>query len=113
MVTHLVQNAIDASAPEAPVRLTLAQTATEVRIEVADSGHGMSTAFIRDELFKPFRSTKSGGFGIGAFEAREIARAHGGRLDVDSRPGEGSRFTVTLPRVQTVGDPARQKVART
>jgi putative PEP-CTERM system histidine kinase len=113
MVTHLVQNAIDASAPEAPVRLILKQRASDVRIEVADSGHGMSAAFIRDELFKPFRSTKNGGFGIGAFEAREIARAHGGRLDVDSRPGEGTRFTVTLPRARKTDTRARQKVART
>ena len=113
MVTHLVQNAIDASAPEAPVRLILKQRASDVRIEVADGGHGMSAAFIRDELFKPFRSTKNGGFGIGAFEAREIARAHGGRLDVDSRPGEGTRFTVTLPRARKTDTRARQKVART
>lgn len=113
MVTHLVQNAIDASAPEAPVRLTLTEGPGDVRIEISDSGHGMSAAFIRDELFKPFRSTKNGGFGIGAFEAREIARAHGGRLDVDSRPGEGSRFTVTLPRSRKTDATAHQKVART
>ncbi len=98
MLTHLVQNAIDASAPDAPVRLVLSETGPEVRITVADSGHGMSAGFIRDELFRPFRSTKDGGFGIGAYEAREIARQHGGRLDVESRPGEGTCFTVTLPR---------------
>lgn len=113
MVTHLVQNAIDASAPDAPVRMTLAVRSSDVRIEIADSGHGMSSAFIRDELFKPFRSTKNGGFGIGAFEAREIARAHGGRLDVESRPGEGSRFTITLPRTRKTDTRAQQKVART
>lgn len=113
MVTHLVQNAVDASAPDAPVRLSLSERDADVRIEVTDSGHGMSAAFIRDELFKPFRSTKSGGFGIGAFEAREIARAHGGRLEVESRPGEGSRFAVTLPRTQKADDKAHSKVLRT
>jgi putative PEP-CTERM system histidine kinase len=97
MITHLVQNAVDASAPDAPIRLSLTRRGGEARLSIADSGHGMSAGFIRDELFKPFRSTKDGGFGIGAFEAREIVRAHGGRLDVESRPGEGSRFTVTLP----------------
>jgi putative PEP-CTERM system histidine kinase len=110
MLTHLVQNAIDASAPEAPVRLSLEERAADVRITIADNGHGMSPAFVRDELFKPFRSTKDGGFGIGAFEAREIARAHGGRLDVESRPGEGTRFTVILPRKPATA--ARQKVLR-
>ncbi len=97
LFTHLVQNAIDASAPDAPIRLAIARTGPEVEVSVADSGHGMSAAFIRDELFRPFRSTKEGGFGIGAYEAREIARTHGGRLEVESRPGEGSCFTVTLP----------------
>jgi len=87
MLTHLVQNAVDASAPDAPIRLTLAKSGTSVRLVVADHGHGMSKSFIKDELFKPFRSTKDGGYGIGAYEAREIVRAHGGRMQVDSRPG--------------------------
>jgi putative PEP-CTERM system histidine kinase len=97
MLTHLVQNAIDASAPDAPVQVALARGQRDVRISVIDNGHGMSASFVRDELFRPFRSSKSGGFGIGAYEAREIARAHGGRIDVASRPGEGSRFTIVLP----------------
>lgn len=97
MVTHLLQNAIDASAPDAPIQLSLKATPRIVRIEIADRGHGMSPAFIRDELFKPFRSTKTGGFGIGAYEAREIARTLGGRIEVMSRPDEGTRFTVVLP----------------
>ena len=98
MLTHLVQNAIDASAPGAPIHLSMQDRGHDVLISIADNGHGMSAGFIRDELFKPFRSTKDGGFGIGAFEAREIVRAHGGRLDVESAPGEGSRFLITLPR---------------
>ena len=43
----------------------------------------MSPEFVRDGLFKPFVSSKAGGFGIGAFEAREMVRAMGGRLDVE------------------------------
>lgn len=97
MLTHLVQNAIEASAPDAPVSLSLTAAGGEARIRLADRGHGMSATFVRDELFRPFRSTKTGGFGIGAFEAREIVRAHGGRLEVESRPGEGSCFTIVLP----------------
>jgi signal transduction histidine kinase len=71
----------------------------EVSVRIMDQGQGMSARFIRQELFQPFRSTKAGGFGIGAYEAREIARAHGGRLEVSSREGEGSTFVVTLPLV--------------
>ena len=57
----------------------------------------MSADFIRDELFAPFKSTKSGGFGIGAFEAREMTRDMGGKLLVESEPGVGSCFTIELP----------------
>jgi signal transduction histidine kinase len=71
-------------------------------ITLTDRGHGMSARFIRQDLFQPFHSTKPDGFGIGAFEAREIARAHGGRLDVASREGEGTSFTITLPLARSV-----------
>lgn len=110
MLTHLVQNAVDASSPDAPIRLALDRTGEHVRIQVSDAGHGMSRSFIRDELFKPFRSTKDGGFGIGAFEAREIVRAHGGRMEVDSRPGEGSSFTIFLPARPESGEAVRYRV---
>jgi signal transduction histidine kinase len=48
-------------------------------------------------LFRPFASSKPAGFGIGAYEARQLAEEMGGRLDVTSREGEGSRFRLTLP----------------
>ncbi|MEH6722150.1 MAG: ATP-binding protein, partial [Qipengyuania sp.] len=57
----------------------------------------MSPQFLRNGLFKPFVSSKPGGFGIGAFEARELIRSMGGRLDVESREGLGTRFTISLP----------------
>lgn len=98
---HLVQNAIDASAEDAPIRLAITARGDDVLISVEDRGCGMSQRFVRQELFQPFRSTKAGGFGIGAYEAREIARAHGGRLEVASREGEGTVFTVTLPMAAT------------
>lgn len=107
MFAHLLQNAMDASPPGAPIRIDMAVAGADLVITLADRGHGMSARFIRQELFQPFHSTKAGGFGIGAYEAREIARAHGGRLDVASREGEGTSFTITLP----LADPARQGMA--
>jgi putative PEP-CTERM system histidine kinase len=89
---HLIQNAIEASAPGEPVGVVVGRAT----IEVIDSGPGMSASFIRDRLFRPFTSTKSGGFGIGAFEARQVIQAMGGKLDVVSREGEGTRFTIVL-----------------
>jgi putative PEP-CTERM system histidine kinase len=94
---HLVQNAIDASAPDAPIRIGVDVAGPDMVVTISDNGKGMSPRFIRQELFQPFRSTKPGGFGIGAYEAREIARSHGGRLDVASHEGSGTVFTVTLP----------------
>ena len=97
VLVHLVQNAVDASPAGAPVFLRVACAGLGAVIEVLDSGSGMSPEFIRARLFKPFDSTKSGGFGIGAYEARELIRAMRGRLDVESCEGLGSRFTIHLP----------------
>ena len=96
-LVHLVQNAIEASADGMPVFLDLRAEDAHAVIEIVDSGGGMSPEFIRTRLFKPFHSSKPGGFGIGAFEARELVRAMGGRVDVESREGLGTRFRVILP----------------
>jgi signal transduction histidine kinase len=52
---------------------------------------------VSSQLFKPFESTKEGGFGIGAYEARALAISMGGQLRVDSRVGKGTTFTLLLP----------------
>ncbi|HEX8444429.1 MAG TPA: XrtA/PEP-CTERM system histidine kinase PrsK [Allosphingosinicella sp.] len=96
-VAHVVQNAIDASRPGESVRILCGSQGAEVSIEVIDSGAGMSAEFMRTRLFQPFASTKDNGFGIGAFEARSLVAAMGGRIEVESREGEGSRFTIVLP----------------
>ncbi len=99
VLLHLVQNAIDASAPGMTVFLQTRVDGAHGTIEVIDTGCGMSADFVRNRLFKPFVSTKAGGFGIGAMEARELVAAMHGRLEVESREGLGSRFTVRLPLV--------------
>jgi putative PEP-CTERM system histidine kinase len=96
-LVHLIQNAVEASGQTRPVLLQAKREGNEVMIEITDSGPGMTAEFVRSRLFKPFHSSKAGGFGIGAFEAREIVRGMGGRLDVESHEGLGSRFTVRLP----------------
>jgi len=94
---HLIQNAIDASTEDQPITINAHRRDLSVAIEVCDQGTGMSNEFIRSQLFKPFVSSKQGGFGIGAYEARELARAMKGRLEVESVEGVGSRFTLILP----------------
>ena len=116
VVVHLVQNAIDASPPGSPVFLSLVAEGLHARIDVLDSGSGMSADFVRSKLFKPFVSSKPGGFGIGAYEARELVRAMKGRLEVESREGLGSRFVIRLPLAAATdifqsSERASQKVA--
>jgi putative PEP-CTERM system histidine kinase len=96
-ISHLVQNAIDASEPDAPVVLRAFESGGDVAIEVIDRGAGMTAEFVRTRLFQPFASTKEQGFGVGAFEAKSLIAAMGGRLEVETRLGDGTRFTLFLP----------------
>jgi putative PEP-CTERM system histidine kinase len=101
LLGHLVQNAIDASPPTEPVTIAASATEATVALTVIDHGSGMSPAFVRDQLFKPFVSTKRGGFGIGAFEAKQLAEAMGGSVLVESHEGVGTTFRVILPAADT------------
>jgi putative PEP-CTERM system histidine kinase len=105
VLSHLVQNALDATEDGLCVVVNTRVEGDQGVIEVIDSGSGMSADFVRNRLFKPFVSTKPGGFGIGAFEARELVHAMHGRLDVESREGLGSRFTVRLPLAPAPAEP--------
>ncbi|MBB5699593.1 XrtA/PEP-CTERM system histidine kinase PrsK [Sphingomonas yantingensis] len=102
VLRHLIQNAIEASPPGEPVGVAVRIEGPRVVAEVIDRGCGMSAAFMRDRLFKPFVSTKPAGFGIGTYEARAIAAAMGGAIEVSSREGEGSRFRLILPSVSSM-----------
>jgi len=94
---HLIQNAIEASPDGVAVEVRLRHDRGDAVIEVVDHGPGMGEAFVREALFRPFKSTKDGGFGIGVYESREYMREMGGRLEVDSAPGRGTTMRVTLP----------------
>ena len=109
-LAHILQNAIDASRSGEPVRICFGHRSREVAIEVIDSGAGMSADFIRTRLFQPFASTKDGGFGIGAFEARTLVEAMGGRIEVESVEGEGSRFTILLPAGEAAAAPSLERM---
>jgi putative PEP-CTERM system histidine kinase len=107
-VGHIIQNAVEASSPDAPITVRVASEGDEVRVSVIDHGTGMDGDFVRNRLFQPFASTKPDGFGIGSFEARSLISAMGGRLVVDSTPGVGSEFSIFLPAADEAAQPQRK-----
>jgi hypothetical protein len=68
-----------------------------IRIKVSDTGAGMSRDFIRNQLFKPFQTTKKKGLGIGLYQCKEIVELHKGRILVESEEEKGTSFTIELP----------------
>ena len=96
---HVIQNAVDATVEAnkpVPVEVDVIEHGDRAEIIIADQGQGMEADFVKTQLFKPFRTTKSGGYGIGAYESREIVRECGGRFDVYSTPGSGTRVVINL-----------------
>ena len=108
-IGHLIQNAVEACSPANPIAVRAAANDGTIAISIADKGVGMDPDFVRNQLFQPFSSSKPGGFGIGAFEARSLVVAMGGRLGVDSRPGKGTTFTILLPAAEPVLEPTRKR----
>jgi len=106
VVMNLLSNAIRATPANGRVRLELAASEPSadgapcrgVRLVVADTGSGIPDA-IRAHIFEPFFTghAEAGGTGLGLSIVKSIVDAHGGRIDVDSRVGEGSTFAVFFP----------------
>jgi putative PEP-CTERM system histidine kinase len=97
VVTNLVLNARDAVGPGGSIRVRTEHAGGSVVLTFTDNGCGMSAAFLKDSLFRPFQSTKKKGLGIGLFQSRMIVEAHGGSIRVESETGKGSTFRVSLP----------------
>jgi putative PEP-CTERM system histidine kinase len=99
---HLMNNASEAatkegSQPGTCIVVSSQRIVDKISIEISDNGPGMDEEFVRNELFRPFRSTKSSGLGIGAYQARELLRTSGGDLEVISGRGAGTTMRITLP----------------
>ncbi len=97
VVTHLLDNAIEAGGAAQTVRLPVRHEAGRLLVDIVDTGPGMTPEFVRDQLFRPFRTSKREGSGIGAYQARALLRAAAGDLLVLSRPGQGTTMRLLLP----------------
>ncbi len=104
IVGHVVQNAFDATDAAGRVWLKLARMSSWARVEVGDTGHGMSPEFIRDRLFKPFQTTKQAGMGIGAYESFQYVQELGGKIEVNSVVNQGTTVTILLPFLEIKGE---------
>lgn len=101
VLTNLVSNALKYSPAASPIEVAVERIGDEVVFRVADHGIGISEAE-RQHVFEPFHRVgaskdKVAGVGLGLFVVRRIVEAHGGTIDVESTPGEGSTFSVRLP----------------
>ena len=99
VLANLVANAGDAMAAGGRLSVTTRADGDAVEVVVEDTGAGITEKDL-PHIFEAFYTTKPGvtGIGLGLFVSEGIIRGHRGRIDVESTPGQGSRFTVRLPR---------------
>lgn len=97
-LVNLVKNAMQAMTKGGTLTLTTGATAENVWIAIGDTGSGISPEQL-NRIFQPFQTTKERGSGLGLMVVQRIVRDHGGRIDFESRVGEGTTFTLWLPRV--------------
>lgn len=94
-VWNLCLNAVQAMPEGGEMRVKMAVVAGRLLLSVSDTGEGIARADLA-HIFEPFFSTKSDGTGLGLALVHRIVQDHGGEIDVRSRPGRGSTFTITL-----------------
>ncbi|HUP31535.1 MAG TPA: ATP-binding protein [Gaiellaceae bacterium] len=107
IAANLLSNALRYTEPDGRVRVVVRRDGDRVLLEVEDTGIGIAPADL-PHVFKRFwrgegsRSRVTGGAGVGLAIVHELVRAHDGHIDVESRPGEGSRFRVSFPAARAV-----------
>jgi len=96
VLLNLLKNAMQATAKGGSVSLATGSTPDDVWISVADSGSGIPADEL-NRIFEPFYTTKQKGTGLGLMIVQRILRAHGGRVELESRVGKGTTFRLWLP----------------
>ena len=99
VVWNILLNAIQVPGGTGTVAVRSGKGNDTAWFTISDTGAGIPES-LRADLFKPFRTSKQQGTGLGLAIAESIVKAHGGRIDVETRLGRGTTFTVTLPRIE-------------
>ena len=103
--TNLITNACDAMPDGGRLAISTRSTPTTITVTLEDTGHGMPPE-VQSRIFDSFFTTKSGGsLGLGLALGKQAVHRHGGRITLDSNVGEGTIFTVTLPRPDQPTEP--------
>ena len=101
VLTNLISNSLRYTDADGYIRLSAERAGTQVYISVSDNGAGIPYEY-QSRIFDKFVQVKSekslGGSGLGLAICKEIVRAHGGTIWVDSQPGKGSKFTFSVPQ---------------
>jgi PAS domain S-box-containing protein len=98
VLLNLVQNALDATPNGGTVSIVGQDAETHIQLQVRDTGSGIPAERL-EHIFEPLYTTKSGGTGLGLYIVQEIVAAHGGQITVQTTEGQGTTFSITLPRV--------------
>lgn len=96
ILSNVIRNALEASGEEDNVEVTFNPDGRQLNAEVADHGPGLPD-YVRDSLFEPGKSSKSGGAGLGLSISRELARSLGGTIELVSTGPSGTQFRITIP----------------
>ena len=96
---NLLKNALEAMADGGTIAIALDATDQDVSVTFRDNGMGMDAEQLA-HLFEPYRTSKEKGTGLGLMVSKRIVSDHGGMIAAESKPGEGTAFTVTLPRLE-------------
>ncbi len=100
---NLIKNAIDAMPGGGKLSIDIDSLHDKLCIEISDTGIGMNRETLKN-MFVPFYTTRVKSSGMGLFITHKIIRDHSGEISVKSKPGEGSTFTITLPKINKKGD---------
>jgi two-component system sensor histidine kinase HydH len=95
ILSNIIQNSVEASDRKGHIDLRAAQAGTSITITISDSGSGMDKE-TRDRAFDSFFTTKAKGTGLGLAIVRRLLKALGGRIEIQSAPGQGAIITMTL-----------------